>query len=326
MEMNISIRMSPEELAILKGIKKHNGNGKKDKLKNAEGETQEFIQELEEKDEGEGEGINYKDFRDEFVEWLYNRINDETAGQYVRDLDRTLLTQEIETPNQLSNLFADTPNHCRIAARNFLKFLIERGYYKASEMLDYQNVIKVDSSSVRTNRFTDTDAILSALQEVNGNKEFMIKLLGYSGLRLSEGILLLNNFNEDDLEFVDGVACYNMEEVMKLKSKSDHNTKNTFDAFFPTYFAEKLEQMNVNQGMFKGDRLAKGIIYANQLRKWNTNYLKMQIREKEINLGIAPETVINYIQGRVSKGILQRHYLDLKQDAIDLYKQIEFPF
>lgn len=324
MEVNISIRMSLEELAILKGVKKHNGNGKKNQVKTAEGETQDFAQELEEKDKGEG--INYKQLRDEFVEWLYSRINDETAGQYVRDLDRRLLSQEIETPNQLSNLFADTPNHCRIAVRNFMKFLIERGYFKASEMLDYQNVIKVDSSNVRTNRFTDTDAILRALQEVDRNKKFMIKLLGYSGLRLSEGVLLLNNFKQDDLEFVDGVACYNMEEIMKLKTKSNHNTKNTFDAFFPASFAERLEQMNVKNGMFKGDRLAKGIIHANQLRKWNTNFLKMQIREKDINLGIAPETVINYIQGRVSKSILQRHYLDLKQDALDLYKQIEFPF
>lgn len=203
---------------------------------------------------------------------------------------------------------------------------MQSGYYKSSEVMDYQNVIKVSSSNVRVNRFTDTEAILKALNTVNGNKELIIRLLGYSGLRLSEGLLLLNNFDESNLETHGEVACYNMEEIMKLKSKSDHNTKNTFDAFMPTEFAEKLDRVEISRGKYKGDRLANGIVYANQLRKWNTNFLKQEIQEKGLSFGVAPEIIIDYIQGRVSKSVISKHYLDLKGDAVKLYQEAEFPF
>lgn len=323
MEVNINIRMDPEELAILKGNKSHNGNGKKQNVKAAEGNTQEPKEELGESNSG---GINYQDYREEFVEWLYKNVNDDSARQYVRDMDNTLLGVEIEEPNQLAKIFGEKSHHYKIAVRDFLKFLVRNGYYKASEIYDYQNVVKIPTNSVRTNRFTDTDAILKALNTVNGEKSLMIKLLGYTGLRMSEGMLLLENFNEENLEFNGDVACYNMEEIMQLKTKSENNTKNTFDAFMPAEFASKLERTSIGKGKLKGDRLANGIIYANQLRKWHTNFLKAQIREKELNFGVAPETVINYVQGRVSKSILSRHYLDLKEDAVKLYEGLEFPF
>lgn len=104
MEININIRMSPEELAILKGVESHNGNG------NLGIEKVEEINrpELEHSNNGNGNGygINYSDYRDEFVEWLYNNINDDSAKQYSKDLDTTIYGVPIERPNQLSKMFS----------------------------------------------------------------------------------------------------------------------------------------------------------------------------------------------------------------------------
>lgn len=289
--------------------------------------------------------IDYDLYSEEFSDWIFTQTAEDSAKQYIRDLDKTISGKVIDDPSEIAKIFDDKPRHYRTAVRNFMRFLIQRGYFKASELADYQNVVKLEASKPRLNELTETEKILEALRKVNETKELMIKLLAYSGIRLKEGVLLFNYFDENKINYRGDVAFYDMKDITEKKLVSKNATQFSYVAFMPTRFANELREklpMNVNEGMFKGDRLAKKIIYAKQLRKWFSYHIKKEISEKQIELRNTPDLITNFMQGHVvlstvyqnpqyvdmrfSHNALTKNYSDLIKDAVNLYSKMEFPF
>ncbi len=232
-----------------------------------------------------------------------------SAERYISYLDKLIGDRKIYTPHELAEIFEDKSKNAKVAIRNFMRFLIRKGYRTKSQLIDFQEVIRVEKSGVRdpAKAFTTTENILKALEHVKDDevRTTMIKLLAFTGLRLREAVTLLSEFDKKNLEIVGKVARYKLHKVGK--------NKKAFYAFMPAEFARKLKRMKVTEGMFKGDKLAGGIILPNMLRKWNANFLKSQ--------GIS-EVEIDFIQGRTPEKVIAKHYLMLLDTATKEYEKV----
>ena len=259
--------------------------------------------------------VEWKQRKEEFYEWLKSKIIIQDANRYYRDLEKTIGKEEsITHPHELAELFEGKPKHYQVAIKNFLKFLVEKGYRRESEVIDFRKVIKVPKSGIRepSKAFTTTDKIIEALEKVKDEKKkTMIRLLAYSGIRLSEAVSMLKSFDKSKLEIKGKVARYSLHKVGK--------TKKVFFAFMPAKFAKQLKKMDVTETMFKGNKLANGIVLPNMLRKWNAEFLlKHGVSEKSID----------FIQGRTPERVLVKHYLQMSDLATYEYEKIvdKFPF
>ncbi|AEA46703.1 integrase [Archaeoglobus veneficus] len=274
--------------------------------------------------------LDYDKYKEEFKEWLFKEVSKETAEQYLRDLEQTIAGKKINDPHELYNIYKDYPQrHHRKAIRTFMRFLIKSGIRKKSELMDFQAVIDIPGTQPRPpeEAFTTDEKIIEALNSPKVKKDerrqILIRLLAYTGLRLREALELLRTFDKNKLEFHGNYARY---PTYELKSKA--GTKRTYYAYMPADFARQLKRIDIKETTVKGAKLADRIILPEQLRKWHTNFLKRKIKEKKLQLGVTAETLINFIQGRVGKAVIDRYYLDLVEDADELYTKIadEFPF
>ncbi len=81
-------------------------------------------------------------------------------------------------------------------------------------------MIKVPKSRVREpeKAFTTTEKILEALEKVKDEKrKLRIKLLAYSGIRLSEAVNLLKTFDPNKLEIIGKIVSYPLHKLGKTK-------------------------------------------------------------------------------------------------------------
>jgi intergrase/recombinase len=258
--------------------------------------------------------LEYDKYKKEFSKWLREQTPS-VAEDYLRRLERLIAGKKINEPHELAKIFEHEAKNSKVAIRNFMKFLIEKGYRTKSQLIDFQAVIKIPKSGIREPRkaFTTTDKIKEALEKVKDEKkQLMIKLLAYSGIRLSEAVDLLKTFNPDRLEFKDGFARYELHKLGK--------TKKAFWAYMPASFARQLKRFpGIKETTFKGEKLADRIILPNMLRKWNVDFLDEH--------GVKSE-IIDFIQGRTPEKILAKHYMDRLKKADEAYSKIvnKFPF
>ena len=276
--------------------------------------------------------LNYDEYRAELVQWFKKRgIKD--GMKYIKYLDRMLSGKVIKHPRELAQVVEGKTRHHKVAVRDFLKFLVERGYFTKSQIIDYQEVVKLERTGIRpaSQAFTTTDRIIQAyeyLKSINSEKKIIIlKLLTYSGLRLTEACDLLSNFRADELTILEdkGIARYDLLAMYKRigssKAKAEV-TKRAWVAYMPLDFAKQLMEIcpldDISEEALKGKRFAKGIVLPNQFRKWFSNHLK--------DLGV-PESVIEFMTGKTPEKVLRQFYFDLLKDADEWYSRIvdKFP-
>jgi intergrase/recombinase len=275
--------------------------------------------------------LNYDEYRAELVQWFKRRgIRD--GMKYIRYLDRMLSGRVIRHPRELAQIVQDKTRHHKVAVRDFLKFLVESGYYTKSQIIDYQEVVKLGRTGIRpaSQAFTTTDKIIQAfeyLKSINSTKKILIlKLLVFSGLRLTEACDILKNFNESELIILEDkkIARYDLLAMYKRigssKAKAEV-TKRAWVAYIPADFAKELLEVcpiEVSEEAMKGKRFCNGIILPNQTRKWFSNFLK--------DNGV-PERVIEFMTGKTPERVLRQFYFDLLKEADEWYFRIvdKFP-
>ncbi|WP_048085924.1 integrase [Archaeoglobus veneficus] len=182
--------------------------------------------------------IDYDRYRDEFVHWMREEKKLKNWKEYAGKLDKLLKGKKINSPQKLYEIFKDEPKTSKVAIKDFMKFLIETGKRTKSQLIDFQAVIKIPKSGIRpaSEAFTTTEKIIEALKEVKDEKKrLMIKLLAYSGLRLSEAVELLKNFNPKELTILPdlGIARYDLLAMYKRVGRSP----NLYPQFPHSYLA-----------------------------------------------------------------------------------------
>ncbi len=275
--------------------------------------------------------MDYDAYRSELLQW-FKRKGIKDGMKYIRYLDRMLSSKVIRHPRELAQIVQDKTRHHKVAIRNFLKFLVESGYYTKSQIIDYQEVVKLGRTGIRpvSQAFTTTENILKAynyLKSINSTKKILIlKLLIFSGVRLSEACDILNNFNKSELTILGdkGIARYDLLAMYKRigssKAKAEV-TKRAWVVYIPADFAKELLEVcpiDVSEEAMKGKRFCNGIILPNQTRKWFSNFLK--------DNGV-PERVIEFITGKTPERVLRQFYFDLLKEADEWYSKVvdKFP-
>ena len=136
--------------------------------------------------------------------------------------------------------------------------------------------------------------------------EVLLKLLVFTGLRLKHIVEMLNTYDPQKLVLVnEEVVRYPMMEYGK-------GTKKAFWAYMPRDFAERLERKPITYYQAQ-PRTTHGRVSASTIRKWFSNFMA----QRKI-----PMEVIDFIQGRAPRSVLERHYLNLTVLADEAYSCI----
>jgi len=138
------------------------------------------------------------------------------------------------------------------------------------------------------------------------NLELIYLVLATSGIRYIECLDFLKNFKTLKCSPNGSYVSYN---IAKLR-----NTKNINNIYLPTFVYNKLVVVNnTYNGLrqrFKDENISFSLKY---LRKWQYNFLLFN------NI---PESVADFIQGRVNKSISSNHYLAKSQQANFWYSKV----
>jgi len=151
------------------------------------------------------------------------------------------------------------------------------------------------------------DQIKDTLERAKRREDILMvyTILLTSGIRLSEAVLFLGTFKRDKLIEVDN-------SIVKYPISALRKTKRIFYIYMPSSIARSLREVNMTR-----DVVSRYAIRWNLIRP---KYIRKFVAQKMFELGIDPLT-IDFIQGRVPRSVLARHYLNLSYLADKQYKK-----
>jgi len=193
--------------------------------------------------------------------------------------------------------------------RNFINFLVEEEVIDEGVSTLLKRPLKLKRSTPRQ-VFITTEELREAYRELTTHygkdSEVLLKLLVYTGLRLKHIVKMLNTYDPQKLVIVnEKVARYPMMEHGK-------GTKKAFWAYMPLDFAKELKKSSLTYHQAR-PRTKYGRVSSATIRKWFSNFMA----QKRI-----PMEVIDFIQGRAPRSVLERHYLNLTVLADEAYSRV----
>ncbi|RLF79031.1 integrase [Thermococci archaeon] len=192
--------------------------------------------------------------------------------------------------------------------RNFVNFLVEEGVINEGVATLFKRPLKFKRGTPRQIFITDEEireAYFKLTEKHGPESEVLLKLLVYTGLRLKHVVEMLNTYDPEKLVIVGKVARYPMMAHSK-------GTKKAFWAYMPADFALSLEGMKITYFQAQ-PRTSYGRVSASTIRKWFSNFMAQRK---------VPTEVIDFIQGRSPRTVLERHYLNLTVLADEAYSHI----
>jgi intergrase/recombinase len=193
--------------------------------------------------------------------------------------------------------------------RNFINFLVDELIIDEGTAALLKRPLKFKRSTPRQVFITETELrkAYSILTEKFGEEaEILLKLLVFTGLRLRHLIKMLNNYDPQNLVVVnEKVARYPMIAYSK-------GTKKAFWAYMPADFAKELKRMDITYYMAQ-TRINYKRVSSSTIRKWFSNFMAQNK---------VPMEVIDFIQGRSPRSVLERHYLNMTVLADEAYSGV----
>mgnify|MGYP000389064932 CR=1 FL=1 len=255
--------------------------------------------------------INYSAVKEEFKQWLYNRIDISTATYYLHYLDK-YANKEIKSPEDLYSILRDIEGKgvrrwVSKAFRNLLTFYEEVKGIDSTILDKFRKVCRIEQADVR-DVFIDDSELIDAYKSLRDEKsKLLFELLVYSGIRLRQAIEMLKNFDPQNLIIIEdkGIARYPILSLSKGQKKG-------FFAYMPADFAKKLRKIEISYSHAK-DLIRHDRVSANSIRKWHYNFLIMH--------GVPPE-VADFIQGRRPATVGAMHYLAKARQADEFYSKV----
>ncbi len=259
-----------------------------------------------------------------YAQWLSVRLaSEETRHRYLNTLEKFFSSYNIETYEDLQDVLTKTgyKRHVTKALRSFINFLKARGVITREQHLDLKEIIWIKPTEPRKANVTD-DQIREALKYYEQKGPVIAKIykaLVFSGLRLRAVVELFNSYDPERL-----ILPESHENIAKYPLHRIKGYKKAFYAYFPRDFAlSELEQIPLDYNWTR-NRLRvrlrsvreteKSIQFsAVAVREWFATFMARQG---------APFEVINFIQGRAERGVLEKHYLNLELLADEWYSAV----
>jgi len=234
-------------------------------------------------------------YKEQFAEWLSRRVATQTAKDYLNALTKFFDKYTIKTIRDLRKASEELnykKNYMK-GLRNFINFLVEEEILDEGTATLLKRPLKIKRGTPRQ-IFITTEELKGAynyLKEKHGESaEVLLKLLIFTGLRLSQVVRLLNSYDQKNLVVVnDKVARYPMLSLSRGHKKA-------FWAYMPTDFA----------------LTAYGRVSPSTIRKWQYDVLTDHMSFE----------IADFIQGRSAQTVGERHYSNLTKKADEAYSKV----
>lgn len=193
--------------------------------------------------------------------------------------------------------------------RNFVNFLLDEGLINEGTAALFKKPLTFKRGTPRQVFISNEElreAYIELTKHYGKEAEVLFKLLAFTGLRLKHIVKMLNTYDPQKLVIVnEKVARYPMAEHGK-------GTKRAFWAYMPADFARSLERMSITYFQAQ-PRTTYKRVSASTVRKWFSTFLAQRKVSME---------VIDFIQGRAPRSVLERHYLNLTVLADEAYAKV----
>jgi intergrase/recombinase len=224
-------------------------------------------------------------------------------------LDR-YVKEPIKCPMEVIRLFnglsVGQQHHLNRALRAFFNFLEVMGFDK-SWLDGLRKAIPKDRIGIDI-KVPEEQAIIEDLSRISNialKYQALWHLCLDSGLRLIEAIHLIDGFNLENLQRVNEFFCYKVGEF--------RGSKQAYFGYFTKYTLKLIQSVNSE----KLDRPDASHYYS-KYGFTSPKYLRKFAFDKMIELEI-PESVADFIQGRVPRKIGAKHYMALMRQTKKFY-------
>ena len=175
-----------------------------------------------------------------------------------------------------------------------------KAYFKFLGKEEEWKKLKTKQSKPDLNIPTDHEVTETLKAACSTSRELCIiyRLLVESGARLSEIVKMLKEFNSKNLKEYRGFFTYTLSYYRGYKR-----------AYY-IFTVTKPEKLMVSENWVSNWASKGNHVRPKYIRKW--------VATKMVSLGI-PLEIVNFIQGRVPRTILERHYLNLYALALKHY-------
>ena len=259
------------------------------------------------KNEGYEMFLDYSIHRDNFIMWLNDRNYIEAYKKNIISyLDKYLLGNIIYSPADVSKIrmMSTSKKEITVAIRVFLN------YCEEMDLLDDDFIVKLRKplKIVRTNPdnyVPDDNKVIEAYKRINPKYKTVFKLFLFSGIRITEAVLFLREYNRDKVVTNGNISRYPLFAIRR--------NKRSYFVYFPSKFVDEIKRMDIRDRAISSAFRKKAKLPAKYLRKWNYNFLIMHN---------VPESVADFIQGRSPVSIGSMHYLAKVKQADYWYAQV----
>jgi len=261
---------------------------------------------------GEGIVLSWPETRQMFLQYLeFKRYEPANARNMLNYLDRFVkepLKEPLDVMRMFSPLTAGQRHHLNRAMRAWFKCLeINKPNREFKEFLDgLRKAIPKDDVGIDI-KVPDEEQIISDLRRIVSEPlpiQAEYNLLLDSGLRLVEVVKLLNDFPEAE----------RLEGFYRCPVGLFRGSKQAYYCYLTEYTYQLIKKLNekVSEIRLKRRHQLHKYTRAKYLRKFANDMMTSE----RLNI---PESVADFIQGRVPKSIGAKHYMQLKRKADQFY-------
>jgi intergrase/recombinase len=261
---------------------------------------------------GEGFVLIWPETRQIFLQYLeFKRYEPANARNMLNYLDRFVkepLKEPLDVMRMFSPLTAGQRHHLNRAMRAWFKCLeINKPNREFKEFLDsLRKAIPKDDVGIDI-KVPDEEQIISDLRRIVSEPlpiQAEYNLLLDSGLRLVEVVKLLNDFPEAE----------RLEGFYRCPVGLFRGSKQAYYCYLTEYTYQLIKKLSekVSEIRLKRRHQLHKYTRAKYLRKFANDMMTSE----RLNI---PESVADFIQGRVPKSIGAKHYMQLKRKADQFY-------
>nr|WP_216082429.1 integrase [Pyrococcus abyssi] len=253
----------------------------------------------------------YKDYGNEYYNWLKGRVTERTARDYVSALEKLCARYRLATLSEIKEAIESVGKSEKYVKglRSFISFLVESDVLDSTTADVIKRVLKPKRSMPRQVFITDIElreAYKALVSKWGFEAEVLLKTLIFSGIRLTQAVDFLNTVDKSKFYIVNDLVV----RYPGMSFSKGH--KRVFWIYLPRDFADKLVRLEISYDEARR-RTRYGKVSANTIRKWHYTFLLKNN---------VPGEVADFIQGRAQKNIGERHYANLTILADEWYSKI----
>jgi len=260
--------------------------------------------------------VNYGSVKGNFAEWLKSkRLNERYVACMISYLDRFVNNKLIKSPMDVVRIFSGLTSgqqHNLIhALRALFNFLGAMGVNEAWLDMLRKNIprdeVGIDLWVPSEEQIVNSLKKMERTELIQHKAAYRLAL--ESGLRLTEVVRLIKNFNQTEVQSANGFYVVPIGYFRRSKL--------AYYAFFKDRSKRLMENVSMDDARTLSDKNATKYVQK-RVDVVAYKYLRKFVFDKMIELGV-PESVADFIQGRTPKSVGAKHYMMLVRQAKQYY-------